>query len=350
MSGGMNLPDRVSTKLRKLTDIALWKLSARRNQRPEINIIKTSDENNGNGPVFEVIGDCYINPFDGYVISNGHVIWESMTPNYDPAANVSAIGVPKFSAYRDAKAGKSKTVSVPKALHCRHFFEWNYYHFFMDVLSKVSVYESAGVSMQAPLVVGKYFDQLSFAPQTISETKLNKYTWQIQNDSFVHADRVQFCHVHSDFKSRMAWINSQITIDVDQTKEERIYVTRGKCTGRRVKNEPEIIEVMKSFGFKVVDTNGLHILKQVELFRNARFVVAPHGAGITNILFRDQSPLSLLELHPYTQTTDFQSMCKECGYYWSYIKGNADSKDVQHADYWLDPSNLATKVEALLLT
>lgn len=346
----MNLPDRVSTKLRKLTDIALWKLSASRNQRPEINIVRTSDENDGNGPVYEVIGDCYINPFDGYVICNGHVIWDSMVPNYDPAANVSAIGVPKFSAYRDAKAGNSKTVSVATALHCRHFFEWNYYHFFMDVLSKVAVFESAGISMQAPLVLGKYVDQLPFASQTLTDTSLNKFSWIKQIDTFVRAQSVKFCHVNSDYKDRVGWINKQFHIDVDQTREERIYITRGKCSGRNVKNEPEVLEIMKSLGFAIVDMNGMHILKQAELFRKARYVVAPHGAGLTNIQFRGQSPLSLLELHPYNRTTDFQRICNECGHHWSYIMGQAESNDGQHADYWIDPVKLKSNVEGLLLT
>ena len=110
------------------------------------------------------------------------------------------------------------------------------------------------------------------------------------------------------------------------------------------------MEVVESFGFRVVDTNGLHILEQADLFRNARFVVAPHGAGLTNVQFREQRPLSLLELNPYHPTTDFQHICNQYGHYWSSIKGKADSNDIQHADYWIDPLELKHKVENLLLT
>ncbi len=348
MSGCMNLPDRVSTKLRKLTDIALWKLSASRNQRPEINIIKTSDENNGNGPVFEVIGDCYINPFDGYVISNGHVIWESMTPNYDPAANVSAIGVPKFSDYRDAKAGNSKTVSVPKALHCRHFFEWNYYHFFMDVLSKVSVYESAGVSMQAPLVVGKYFDQLSFAPQVTTTTSLQRYSWINQQESFVHTNGVTYCRVDSDYKRRVDWINQQVKTSDNQPDENRIYLTRGKSSGRNVSNENDLIDILKSHDFKIVDTNGLHITEQIDMFKNARYVVAPHGAGLTNIMFRGSFPLSVLELHPIHKYTDFKKICDSYGHHWNALMGKVERGDVRHANYSINANEFECKLREML--
>jgi hypothetical protein len=333
----MKLSDRVLTKVKKLTDIALWKSHAKRQPSPDISILTNSTENSGNGPVFEVRGDCYINPFDGYIICNGHVIWDSMIPNYDPAANVSAIGVPSFKAYREAKAGMCKTIHAPRALHCRHFFEWNYYHFFMDVLSKISVFESARVSMQDPLVVGKYFDQLPFAPQVMNTTSLRRYSWINQHDSFIQADCVRFCRVDSDYKNRVNWINGQVSSSLIDPKDDRIYLTRGKSSGRNVSNERDLVDILTNHDFQVVDTNGLHILEQVEIFKNARHVVAPHGAGLTNIMFRGSTPLSVLELHPIHKYTDFKRICDSFGHSWSSIMGNVEPGDVRHANFSINP-------------
>jgi capsular polysaccharide biosynthesis protein len=47
-----------------------------------------------------------------------------------------------------------------------------------------------------------------------------------------------------------------------------------------------------------VDAAALSHPEQIELFRSVRYLVAEHGAGIMNILFRQEAPLSLLELFP----------------------------------------------------
>ena len=346
----MNVVNRFSTKVTKLMNICLWHTYSMQRPKPNIKKISTEEQSSTSGPVFEVRGECYVQPGSGYVICDGHIIWDSMQLNWNAKSNISLLDVPSFLDYRQARHNSSGCIHVDELLHCRHFYEWNYYHFFMDVLPKVAVFESAGVPMDIPLLMGNYVRQLSFASETLQETGFNKYNWLIQDSTFIRSQCVRFCRVSSDYKSRTESNTKQFPKAASDVGNDRIYLTRGKCTGRRVKNEREIVEVVESFGFRVVDTNGLHILEQADLFRNARFVVAPHGAGLTNIQFREQRPLSLLELNPYHPTTDFQRICNQYGHYWSSIKGKADGNDIQQADYWIDPLELKHKVENLLLT
>jgi hypothetical protein len=220
----------------------------------------------------------------------------------------------------------------------------------MDVLSKVPVFEAIDDTNASPFIVGNYVNQLAFASQTFSTTSLNRYTWLIQNESYIRSDCVRFCHVTSAYKDRIDWINSQVSSPVKEQKNECIYLTRGKSSGRKVLNESELICVLKKYGFKVVDTNGKHILDQATIFKNARYVVAPHGAGLTNILFRGSNPLSILELHPIHEYTDFKRMCDCFGHQWHSLMGRVVPGDVRHADFTINVSDFETKLAELLAT
>ena len=66
---------------------------------------------------------------------------------------------------------------------------------------------------------------------------------------------------------------------------ERIYVTREKARRRRVANEDALWAELESRGFVKVALEELAWAEQVAVFRAARVVVAPHGAGLANLVF-----------------------------------------------------------------
>lgn len=65
----------------------------------------------------------------------------------------------------------------------------------------------------------------------------------------------------------------------------RIYVSRGQATYRRVMNEEAVMTLLTGYGFKVVQLETLSFLEQVALMASSEMVVAPHGSGLTNIIF-----------------------------------------------------------------
>lgn len=69
------------------------------------------------------------------------------------------------------------------------------------------------------------------------------------------------------------------------TAGERIYVTRDRAGRRRVANEAELWEGLVARGFARVRLEDLTWEEQIATFRRAREVVAPHGAGLANLVF-----------------------------------------------------------------
>ena len=66
---------------------------------------------------------------------------------------------------------------------------------------------------------------------------------------------------------------------------ERIYISRSQAGCRRVANESELIDFLKTQGFTIVHLEHLPIADQAHLFAEAHVVMGPHGSGFANLIF-----------------------------------------------------------------
>ena len=76
----------------------------------------------------------------------------------------------------------------------------------------------------------------------------------------------------------------------------RIYISRRDARERRVANEANIMEVLAPLGFVSYTPGQMTVLEQVKLFSQADIIVAPHGAGLVNMIYSDD--VSVVELIP----------------------------------------------------
>lgn len=65
----------------------------------------------------------------------------------------------------------------------------------------------------------------------------------------------------------------------------RIFISRRNAVKRRLVNEGEIEALLQSEGFETVVLEGMSVIDQARLFAEAQFIVAPHGAGLANVVF-----------------------------------------------------------------
>lgn len=78
---------------------------------------------------------------------------------------------------------------------------------------------------------------------------------------------------------------------------ELVYISRNEASMRRILNEDELVPGLRKLGFKIVSPGKQSLTQQIETFRNARVVLAPHGAGLTNIVFC-RPRTTLIEIFP----------------------------------------------------
>lgn len=71
----------------------------------------------------------------------------------------------------------------------------------------------------------------------------------------------------------------------DSEAPARLYVARGATRRRRIRNESEVITLMRSLGFTICHPAELSVSEQARQFAGARTVIGFHGAGLTNTIF-----------------------------------------------------------------
>lgn len=74
-------------------------------------------------------------------------------------------------------------------------------------------------------------------------------------------------------------------VEGEAMPRRRLYLSRSDATRRCITNEEAVFEVLYERGFEKIVLTGMPLLEQVQLFREAKAVVAPHGAGLTHLLF-----------------------------------------------------------------
>ncbi|MDO6391119.1 glycosyltransferase family 61 protein [Pontibacter sp. BT731] len=125
------------------------------------------------------------------------------------------------------------------------------------------------------------------------------------------------------------------------SRRRRLYISRANAKTRRVLNEQDLLPLITRYGFEVVRAEELTYQQQVQLFFEAETVIAPHGAGLTNLLFSEHC--QVLEFHPANLIkTHYFLLCKALDFRYSAMVGTAGDKlenytiPVQEVDLWLN--------------
>jgi tetratricopeptide (TPR) repeat protein len=82
---------------------------------------------------------------------------------------------------------------------------------------------------------------------------------------------------------KKTFLNEKQPLNKDYS--ERIYITRQQASYRRIVNDEEVIKYLEKFGFRSVKLETMSIAEQASCLAAAKVVVAPHGGGLTNLVF-----------------------------------------------------------------
>ncbi|SDU29372.1 Protein of unknown function [Stappia sp. ES.058] len=130
----------------------------------------------------------------------------------------------------------------------------------------------------------------------------------------------------------------------------RLYVTRGGAMRRPFANETEVLDVLTPLGFDVIDCATLSVADQRHLFATAEIVVAPHGAGLTNIAWA-RAGTKLIEFMPRAHANPcFLDLASQAGVVYRNVPSAVQDEraDPLFAPFSVDPGHVAIVLREML--
>ncbi len=206
----------------------------------------------------------------------------------------------------------------------------NYYHWMFDVISRLSLVFKSGINLSSidKIVVNSCENEFHKQTLQLLGISLSKV---IESYKYfqIKAKRLIFpsLPLAMPAKWNCDFVRSQLRCSNKRkvTNPERIYISRADTVVRRVVNEVEVIDFLNKFGFRNVILSTMSVAEQIALFSNAKVVVAPHGAGLTNIVFC-QHGTKVIELFSSKNIRNcYYIISNHCELEYYYLIGKYDS-------------------------
>jgi capsular polysaccharide biosynthesis protein len=172
-------------------------------------------------------------------------------------------------------------------------WSYGYFHWMLDVLPRVELLRRAGMldGIEAFIVAE---DGLPFQRQALERAGLKPDRLIVADDPWrfhLQAAELVVPSLPSALGTPMKWACQYVRglyedcRVVRRANPRRLYISRAQARGRRVLNEADVRGRLATAGFEYVELDTLSVTEQARLFSEAECIVAPHGAGLTNILF-----------------------------------------------------------------
>lgn len=105
----------------------------------------------------------------------------------------------------------------------------------------------------------------------------------------------------------------------------KLYISRAKASYRKITNEDEVIEYLSKLGFTPIYLEEYNFTTQVALLSNAEIIVAPHGAGLTNLIWCNPGTKVLEIFSPNYVNVCFWTIAESLRLEYFYMVGNSES-------------------------
>lgn len=103
---------------------------------------------------------------------------------------------------------------------------------------------------------------------------------------------------------------------------KRIYITRGMVQHRKVINEDKLIELLKSYDFKILDMGRYDIYEQANIFNGADIIIGMHGAALSNTVFCKPGAKLVEIFNPLYMPTMYWGIASQVGVDYYCSMGN----------------------------
>ena len=219
-----------------------------------------------------------------------------------------------------------------------HYFDGDvfvgYYDFMFLVAAKIcrikatlSTDELANAIVSYPLVNTAYerefMELMGFRPDQIVDSRLTSIRFENcllgNHDNWAHQNAADVIALKTQIEEKL---------QVKRTVRNRVYISR--AGRRRILNEEALIAMLSRYDFQIIEDKPHTIAEQCAVYKNASFIIGPHGASFTNFIWCEPGT-RVVELFSTKYAPDyFLYLAELTGLrYSAYCQGDISSLDME---------------------
>lgn len=204
-----------------------------------------------------------------------------------------------------------------------------YYHWMFDIIPRLELLKCSEIKLQEIdwFVVNSLSKPFQKETLSLLGIPLEKI---IESDRRSHIQAEQL--IVPSFPGYLDWIPEGTMRFLRQTflpqinlvanrKLQKIYVSRARSKHRRLINGEEVSSLLEQQGFKTIFLEDMSVLEQVAIFANAKVIIAPHGSGMTNLVFCSPNTKIIELFSPNYVRTDYWMISQQLQLQHYYVVG-----------------------------
>ena len=226
-----------------------------------------------------------------------------------------------------------------------------YFHWMFDVITRFELLQRSGLMDSIDKFVINSWDY-AYEKETLNTLEIpqhkileSRYQPHFTADKLIVPSICDGAAGTSQWKCeylKRIFLNEQQSLNTDYS--ERIYISREKASYRRIVNEEQVVGCLENFGFRKVKLETMSVTEQALCMAAAKVVVAPHGAGLTNLVFCSPGTKVIEIFSPIYVPTYFWTISNLCElehyYLIAELFDDETHKNSGHKDMRVDVNSL----------
>jgi capsular polysaccharide biosynthesis protein len=236
-----------------------------------------------------------------------------------------------------------------KTLYLSSVWGDTFYHFHADVLGKlynllnwldVSYFDQVVIHPNVRNYIKDWFAIIAPTQNYICEPSDPTIYEELYIPSYYHAT----AHISRELMDFLGGLRPY----KNKTANQKLYISRSKANWRRIANEHELKEGLEKRNFKIVCMEDYASADQQKLVTNSNLVVAPHGAGLTNLMFANPET-KVIEIfgRDYINSCFYELACeRQLQYLYFLVDNIGDAKP--HRDLYVESAKFFRLIDEIL--
>lgn len=238
--------------------------------------------------------------------------------------------------------------------------EWtsNYYHWHIISLVRLLILKEKNLLENSLLFLPKKYQRYKFVLPALEKLGVKKSQIVfLPRKSNIKVHELAYCRADQQNPPAFRELRKLLVSDVKNAPDfgDKIYISRQGQALRFVENEDALVGVLEKSGFKKIIIDQFSYEEQIAICSKAKYVVSPHGAGLTNILFMAENS-AILEMATKSEAakpvTDYYKLADMLNIKYFYQECEVGPKsrvpDFHHGSLVVDLDNLEKNLQLML--